>query len=131
MGNRLRRIIETESDSVVTRDVVAAWIFLFVFVVVAAIVLWPDGLIGWRIGAVAAGALVGAIAASRRLRFRESLWSLSGFLMGGLLIVVVFQNDFGTRHGLGVVLLIALLIFDIAEASPHGLAKRRERSTAP
>jgi len=118
----------TESNLTVTRSVIATWTFLFVFVIVAGLVLWPAGLSGWRIASVGAGALVGAIAARHRLRFRESLWSLSGFLMGGPLIVVVFKHNFGVRQGLGVVLLITLLIFDITKTSPRRLASHDDRS---
>ncbi len=129
MGNgSMRGLTGTESNSAVTRSVVATWTFLFVFVVVAGLVLWPAGLSGWRFTAVGAGALVGAITARHRLRFREFLWFLSDFLMGGPLIVVVFNLNFGVRQSLGVVLLITLLIFDINRKSPRRLANHHDRS---
>ncbi len=95
----------------------AAWAFLLGFVLVAGVVLWPAGLSGWHFGALAIGALVGALAAERRLRYRGFLQTLSGFLMGGALIEVVFTHHFEVRQGLGLALLVALLVFEIAGTS--------------
>jgi len=94
----------------------ATWIFLASFLVADVVVLWPVGLQGGRLLAVVAGTAGAAVAAMRPIR-SELLWLVSGFLIGGTTVNVVFHDPFGARRIIGLLLLAALLVVEVGQAS--------------